>query len=413
MSREQPPETRRQRYQAPIIASIGALSSLPKTLTNTSLAIYVRRLGATSFEVSLIFAATRLGTLLFAPLWGAVGDTTGRRRTVLFLTGGLASLAMLGLAVAATTYELLAARWVHAVFYAGMMPITLTIVSARGGSEGRGRAIGGFSSFRSMGFAAGQLIAGVAVSVATSTELFAVLAAINAATAVLALLLVDPTRVRDAAADLSAIAAGVRRRVFPPVGERDRLTTKGLHYVYASRILLSMTFIGLLSQLPVYLTEEIGISEALMGAFLASNPASRSVLMYVFGRVVDRVGRKPVLVGGAAGYGLFAVLLTAVTVPATPAYRLVVLAVAFLVVATSISASAVGVRTFIGDVAAVEHESGLRGFSATAAAVGGSVGPLLVGGVVTLVSYDVAFLLAGGFGVLAAGLLAVGVTEPA
>ncbi|MFC6976896.1 MFS transporter [Halomicroarcula sp. GCM10025709] len=172
-----------------------------------------------------------------------------------------------------------------------------------------------------------------------------------------------------------------------------------------------MTFFGLLSLLPVYLTDEVGVSETLMGFFLGLNPLSRIALMLVFGAAVERYGRKLILALGLLGTGVFAVVLAAATVPPPGVLRLVVVGVGFGIIAVSFSAAVIGSQTFIGDVAAVDRESELMGVRSTAMGVGGVIGPLLVGGLVTLLTYDIAFVLLSGFSFAGTALVVVGVSE--
>jgi MFS family permease len=181
--------------------------------------------------------------------------------------------------------------------------------------------------------------------------------------------------------------------------------------MYVAVCLQGVTFFGLLSLLPVYLTGEVALSETLMGVLLGSNPLSRIVLMLVFGAVVERIGRKPVLGVGLAGTGVFALILTAATIPGSPLIRKLVVGVGFGVIAVSFSATIIGSQTFIGDVASLDRESELMGFRSTASGVGGVLGPLLVGGLVTLFTYDLAFVILSGFSFAGTALVIVGVSE--
>jgi MFS family permease len=399
------------RRQRGVRWSIAVLWSLPVNLATTSLAVLVGRYG-TPFEVGMVTTAHFLGLLVFAPLWGAVADVTGRRRAVLVATGALATTALATLAVVRGTWAPIALRGTYAAFFASFPAVMLAIVSEQGGAGGRGRALGEFNSFRSVGFAAGQLGAGVLLGLATWTEIFLVLAAVNALGTVAAVFVVDPTADGGSGtATPRRILAEARRRLAPATGQRAHLTQSGLHWIYVAVLLQALTFMGILSLAPVYLTDEVGVSELVMGAFLALNPASRTLLMYVFGRVVDATGRKPVLTAGMVGTAAFAVVLGVATAPATLLGRQLVTGLAFVVIAVAYSAAIIGSQSFIGDVADVDRESELMGLHSTALGVGGILGPAVLGVLVGLAGYTAAFVALGGFSL--AGVLAVRrATEP-
>jgi MFS family permease len=400
----------RDRTPRSVVWSTAVLWSLPVNLATTSLAVFVGRTG-TAFEVGMVTTAHFVGLLVFAPLWGALADITGRRRDVLVVTGALGTAGLAALATVRGVWAPVALRGVYAAFFASFPAVMLTVVSEQGGTAGRGRALGEFNSLRSVGFAAGQLGAGVLLGLATWTEIFLALAAVNALGTVAAVFVVDPTDTGEATPTLATVLAEARRRLLPAADDRAHLTESGLHWVYLAVLLEALTFMGILSLAPVYLTDVVGVSELVMGAFLALNPASRTLTMYVFGRVVDVLGRTPVLVGGMVGTAAFAVVLGLATVPATLAGRQVVTGAAFLVIAAAYAATTIGSQSFIGDVADVQRESELMGLHSTAIGLGGIIGPGLLGVLVGVAGYTAAFVALAAFSL--AGVLAVGrVAEP-
>ena len=229
----------------------------------------------------------------------------------------------------------------------------LTIVSERGVGSGRGRALGNFNAWRSVGFAAGQFFAGLSLVALTYMEIYFVLGAVNLAATAVTLLVTDLVEKDDQSLRLSTIRSELMTRLYPATGENTNLKSNGLHWVYIAVVLQSVTFFGLLSLLPVYLTAEVDISEALMGVFLAINPLSRVGLMVAFGVAVERFGRRSVLGFGMFGTGLFAVIMTGATVPGSLFVRQLVAGVGFVVIAASFSAVVISSQAFIGDIAPV------------------------------------------------------------
>jgi MFS family permease len=152
----------------------------------------------------------------------------------------------------------------------------------------------------------------------------------------------------------------------------------------------------------VYLLSEVGVSEFVMGALLAINPAAQMAFMYLFGRVADGWGRKPLIVAGMAGAGAHALVMATAVLPGTIPLRAAVAAGALFLLAAAFSAETTGTYAFIGDIAPTARESELMGLHSTARGFGGMAGPPLVGVVATVTTFETAFA--------AASLLAFGGT---
>jgi MFS family permease len=348
--------------------------------------------------------------MLFAPVWGAVADATGRRRAVLVGTGVGATLAAAPLVFVDGVWAPIGLRALYAVFAAGFSPVMLAIASDRGGADGRGRSVGFFNSARALGFTGGQLAVGALLGLLAPPGLYGIIAGLS----LLSTLAVgfvagsgerangdEETGTRPTPT-VSAVLDEVRRRLLPAVEDREHLRTNGLRWLYVALALRNMTVLGVLALMPVYLPQRLGLTEFQMGALLALNPAGQVVFMYLFGRLADAVGRTSLITAGMGGSAAFALVLAAATVPATATGRLVVTGAAFVLIAGAFSAMTTGALAFIGDVSPRGRESELMGLRSTAKGVGGVLGPVVVGSLATIASYRIAFA--------AASLLAVGAT---
>ncbi len=413
------------RINRSVVALAAASRFAAGILMGTGLAFYVGEAGGSASLVGAVTTAYFLGMMLLSPFWGAVADVTGRRRAVLVVTGVAATLAVLPLLVVPgidTTVTLgpvsisgvylpIGVRGVYAVFAVGFSPVMLTVASARGGDEDRGRSLGFFNSARAVGFTGGQLAVGFLLGVLAPAGLYLVIAVASLVSTVAAAFVADPTPTPEETPSLGAVLSEVRRRLLPAAADRRHFSRNGLGWLYVALALRNTTVIGVMGLMPVYLPGRLGLTELQMGALLALNPAGQVVFMLAFGRLSDRVGRKPLVVGGMGGSALFAVLAAgAAVVPGTLA-RLAVGGVAFLVIAAAFSAMTTGALAFIGDVAPDDRESELMGLRSTAKGVGGVIGPLLLGGVATLTSYEAAFAVGSGLALVAAGLAYVALTE--
>jgi MFS family permease len=400
---------RRQRLIIGVAASARFATGV---LMGTGLAFYVGRSGGSDLAVSLVSTAYFLGMMVFAPVWGAVADATGRRKAVLVGTSVLAVLAVLPLFALEGVWAPIGVRGLYAVFAAGFPPVMLAIVSRRGGAAGRGRSLGFYNSARGVGFTGGQLVVGLVLGLFAPPGLYAAIAAACVVCAVAVVFVDDVTEApADPSVSLSEIGSEVRRRLLPAVDERDHLRTNGLGWLYVALALRNVTVTGVFALLPVYLPRGLGISEVNMGILLAINPAAQVVCMWLFGRVADASGRKPLVVVGMAGSAAYAVVIAAAALPGTVGVRFGVAAAAFVLIAASYSAMTTGALAFIGDVAPDDRESELMGLRSTAKGVGGVVGPLLFGALATVWSYEVAFALGSSIGFVATALVALTLVE--
>jgi MFS family permease len=143
-----------------------------------------------------------------------------------------------------------------------------------------------------------------------------------------------------------------------------------------------------------------------MGVLLAINSAAQMGFMYLFGRVADGWGRKPLIVAGMAGAGAHALVMAAAVLPGTVPLRAVVAGGGLFVLAAAYSAETTGTYAFIGDIAPTTRESELMGLHSTFRGFGGMAGPALIGSLATVTSFETAFAAAsllafGGTGLVA------------
>lgn len=378
-------------------------------LMGTVLAVVVEETGS-AFAAGVLGAAFFGGMMLFSPVWGALADVTGRRRAVMVGTGGLATLAVLPLTLHDGTTWSIWWRFCYSAFAAGLAPVVLAIVSHHGGREGKGRSIGVFNAARSGGFASGNLVAGVLLGLVLPTDIYLVVAGFSLVSTLAAVGIADPTPTPDRTPSDREVASEVRRRLLPAVEDRDHLRTNGLSYLYVALAVRNACVLGVMTLMAPFLVRVVSLEEATMGVVLAINHGVQVPAMVLLGVVADRVGRKPLVVAGMAGSGLFALLASLAPAVGVDA-RLLVAVGAMVVLGVSFSSMSTGALAFIADVAPAERESELIGLRSTAKGLGGVVGPVLVGGTATLAGYRTAFALASVLAFLAAGLAWLALVE--
>jgi MFS family permease len=400
----------RARRQQALIALAGASRFMTGILMGTAMAVYVGRVGS-EFAVSMVLTAYYVGVMFFAPVWGAVADVTGRRRAVMVGTGAVATVAILPLTAVSSAWGQIGLRALYAVFAIGFVPVMLTVVSARGGESGRGRSLGFFNSARAVGFTGGQVMAGVLLGLLAPSGLYLFLAGTSLLSTLAAAFVDDPTPTPERKPTVDELLAEIRRRLLPSATDREHLRTNGLRWLYVGLALRNITVMGVMALAPPFLLGSVGVTEFVMGLVLALNPASQTLFMYLFGRVADRSGRKPLVVAGMAASGVFAVVAGAATLPGTVFARAAVAVAAFVLIGAAFSAMTTGALAFIGDVAPADRQSELMGLRSTAKGVGGVVGPPIMGAIATVASIQAAFVVGSLLAFAASTLVAVGLVE--
>lgn len=338
-----------QRQQSPIAVAATANKGTA-ILMGTVMAVYIGRVGS-PFAVSLVFTVYWFGLMVGSPLLGAIADITGRR-VILIVTAALATFVILPLSVFDSIWAFLTLRGIFAIFAAGFLPVILTTVSERGGTDSRGQSLGFVNGALAIGSMGGQLLAGTLLGVLVPRGVYLVTAGIGAVGAIASAFIVDPRADWTIGYTLGGFLTELRTRLVPRAGERRYLRSHGLRWLYIPVLLRNMTVLGTSSLLPIYLVADVGVSEVVMGAVFAINPLAQMVF-------------------GAA-----------------------------------FSAKTTGSYAFIGDVAPDEHESKLMGLYSTARGLGGVVGPVLLGGLATVASYEIVFAAGSTLALIAALIVA-------
>lgn len=139
-----------------------------------------------------------------------------------------------------------------------------------------------------------------------------------------------------------------------------------------------------------------GISSETMGIVTAINPAIAVAGTLVFGAVIDRVNRNAAILFGFAVGVLYPFLYSFASTPLWFAIAAVPLGLSF-------AAYYSGSTTHIGAIVPPTHQGAMFGLLDSFRGLGGLIGPILGGGLVTAYGYRPMFLTMTG--IAAAGLL--------
>jgi MFS family permease len=330
--------------------------------------------------VGVLVSAYGLARLVFDLVAGPIVDRFGERVTAV---SGLAVIA-LGSALTgiASGFAMAVAAWAtagisSAIALAALYTRVLRVVPATQMARTLGIFYGAFNT----GFVAGGALSGlVADRFGLAGPLLANAVVVTLA-AVLWLVLVPPGR--------AAPAGGAPPPDRGGGGNLARLLrTPGLVPVVVTNFAyLWMVAVVFDTLVPLFASDELGLSTVGIGVVFAVALAAEFVVLYPAGSLADQRGRKPVLVPALAG---LAVATAAVGWAPTP----LLLGVLLAVLGVMSGAAGVPPGAMLSDVAPTQASGTAVGVFRFCGDLGFTLGPLLAGWAVPLVGFRWAFALA-------------------
>ncbi len=161
-------------------------------------------------------------------------------------------------------------------------------------------------------------------------------------------------------------------RLTPDIEDKTLLKKNGFGWLLASFVLRDIGILGTLALMPVYLLADAGLSEIMMGLFMALNPMCQFVFHLLFGRLADKLGRKKLICFGLFGSGIVPLLFSFES-------RHVIIGFGLVFIAFVYSSLINGTTAFIGDITPEGRGGELMGTLLTVRGVGGLIGPAVVG----------------------------------
>jgi MFS family permease len=379
------------------MAAVAALSvTVALTVMNMTLIVPVIPDYADEFGVSLAAAAGMVsvfaaGRLLFR-FWGGLGaDRFGARRVGLVSTVVVAA----GAVVAASADEfwlLLAARAVQGIGVAALGVASSQYLLRITPREYLGRATAVFQTGIVAGASAGPFIGGVLADLGDLRTPFWAQGVLS-----LALIPVILVVMKDGDVEVRSVRASMRLA-------RGLLRNPVFLGVMALGFALFFLRAGARNVLlPAYADEVGGLSPTAIGAVISASSLTAVVAMIPTGRLVDRVGRKPVTLIGVV------VVVASVMLYATTSSLWGLMAVSGLAGLT-VGLASVPLPTMVGDLAPAGTEGIASGVFRMANDAGWIVGPLVLGAMADAGQWGWGFVVAG-IPLLLAGAAFLGAPE--
>jgi MFS family permease len=357
---------------------------------------YKAAFSLSSAEAGLIPAAFFAGRLVFDIVGGVLSDRLGARRVLYAgcITTGMASL----IAGVTSSFPLfLAALFAQGMgaglFITAAMTILISLIP-----PGRtGKAMGTYQTMSLLGFTVGPIVGGLSAAAFGTRGPFLVYAVVAFAALVFAaavLRLPGPDR-----APVNAVSDAQAAAEWSLGSALSLLKIPAFALGLLGTWTLAWTSGGLRgSAVPLFADSELGFDALQNGLLLTVSSAGQLAILAPGGFLLDRVGRRPVIiwstVATAASVALYAV--------ATEVWALVAVSAFF---GLALGCLGIGPWTVLVDVIQPRFYGTAAGIQRTALDLGKVVGPVAVGALIDIFDYRVAFLMCAALVALSALIL--------
>lgn len=358
---------------------LSAVGSLGVNVASPALPSMGLALGVSDARIGLVITAYTLPAMVMVPVTGVVADVYGRRRVVI---PALVLFGAAGTAIAAAgSFEaVLVLRAIQGVAFAGIMPLSVTILGdlyhGATGSAAQGLRVGmnGVSS------TIAPAVAGVLAAVAWGYP-FLVFALALPVAALLAVFLPETASTGAGRGALGGQLRGYARSLAGELGDR-RLST-----LLLGGGVRDFVRYGIITFVPLFAVRSMDASLAQAGALLSVRGFAYVVISPLAGAIVGRVSRRWALVGSlgltAAGTALL---------PAAPN----VLALAGLVFVYSAGDSVFSpvIKDAVTDVVGESSRAGVVGGMNVLKYGAQTAAPVAFGAVLAVAGFDALFAVA-------------------
>ena len=374
-------------WMAFVLGFVGFVTSFGAHIVAVNLPEYAKEVGVGFAMIGLLIAAYDLAEIVAKPVFGALADRQGMKRTML--------IGIILFIVASLLYPfispklLLLVRFLQGVGAAALSAVSLALVGTYF-TEHRGRAYGIYNVVKGAGYVVSPLVGKAIIVQSNFASVFYAVAGIGVFAFLLALLLPKPQEDIGSAAlddDNDSFSLGAMLDVF----RQPRL------WPWYAVIVVNMFFVGILfGFLPVRVdTLNYGPFEA--GALLSAAALSYLLVQPFAGMLADRVN--PVITVQA---GLLVSALGIILVPFTTGLLLLIVVI---VAGFGIGTVWTNSDTMMSILAKKGELGSTMGISGSFKEFGDMLGPLLIGLLSQWFGLTVGFVVCGILGVLSVLLL--------
>ncbi|RNB80485.1 MFS transporter [Brevibacillus nitrificans] len=254
---------------------------------------FAEKLGATSFQIGVLFASYNIMQLIFAPIWGALSDRIGRKPLVAFgLLGFSITFILFGLAESYSA--MLFYRILGGIVSAAAMPTVTAMVADLFPPQERAKGMGIIGAGIGLSFVFGPVIGGLLSGYGFAVPFFAsgIVALLTFFVILFALPESLPKEKRTGQATR-------------PAGNPMISLFGSLSLLYAILFIVSFAFSGLETTFALYINDLYGFTSKDLGyMFLVMGIIAAFVQGGLIGKLVKKLGEPAVLTLGMLLYGI-------------------------------------------------------------------------------------------------------------
>lgn len=286
----------------PLLFLIAFLTMLGFGIIIPILPFFAENVGASSFEIGILFASYNIMQFLFAPIWGALSDRIGRKPLIAFgLFGFSITFILFGLAGSYT--EMLAYRILGGIVSAAALPTVTAMVADVFPPEERAKGMGIIGAGIGLSFVFGPAIGGFLSPYGFAVPFFAS-GGVALLTFFLILFALPESLPKEKRTGMARDKQGnLLTVVFGP-----------LSLMYGIMFVVSFAFSGLETTFALFIHDLYGFTSKDLGMmFLVMGIISAFVQAGLIGKMVKRLGEPLVLTIGLVLYavGFFSIPLAA------------------------------------------------------------------------------------------------------
>jgi len=369
----------------PILAVSLFSAMLGVGLVSPLLPLFASDMGASGFELGMIFAGYGIANTVATPIIGRLSDRRGRK---IFLSIGLLaySIISLGYVWAASVPQLVLVRLVLGAAGAMIVPIALAYIGDLSPEGEEGKWMGYANTAFFSGFGIGPLLGGTLAERFGMNTSFYSMGGLCLLAFLVAVLFLPEIRQRK---------IGEKG----PLSFKDMSTSPMVRGLFSFRLVQALGRGSVMTFLPIFAATYIGLGTTLIGILLTANILPMIALLALAGRLADRFNRKTLVILGNLIY-----LITLVLIP---------LANTFWQQLWLCFPRAIGGAISIPAATALTVEEGRKfGMGSTisilmmAMGIGMAVGPPLSGVIADSVDINAVFYFGGAAGLIGTGLFA-------
>jgi MFS family permease len=361
-----------------LLCIMGGLAIFSSTMAkNPALPLFIRSMGVPVSTLGFIAAASTVVGIVVSLPAGILSDIIGRRRVILTAAVVFATAPFLYLIIT-EPWQLVLVRIYHGLATAILGPVAMAVV-ADTYEKGRGERMAWYSSATMVGRFVAPFVGGVLIFGNNYHWVY----------------------LADGVAGVLALLAAIRLPLTSNTSGSAWQSFKSQRSKYGQEIAFVFRHGGILATsgieavqyfaygcietfLPVYLNEKLGFSAWKIGLLFTVQIVAATLTKPIMGRMSDRYGRVPLIVGGLILGGIATGTLILISNYFVIAFLIAVFGLGLATVTASTA-------SLVADLSRSEGRGGALGILSSIMDVGQSTGPMVTGALVSAYSYRTAF----------------------